>query len=86
LVLAGIPTRAQYFIRGEIKDETQKSLANVKMIFHSTGYIYYSGTWWLHNLLKCFDTATLGLKVTIKTIVLDVEENSLVLKMLAKGK
>ena len=34
---------AQYYLRGEIKDESNNSLANVKILIHSSGYIYYSG-------------------------------------------
>jgi Ca-activated chloride channel homolog len=36
-------SRAQYYLRGEIKDENNNSLANVKILIHSSGYIYYSG-------------------------------------------
>ena len=35
---------AQYYLRGEIKDEKNQYLQNVKIILHSTGYIYYSGS------------------------------------------
>jgi Ca-activated chloride channel family protein len=35
---------SQYYLRGEIKDETGKPLSNVKILLHSTGYIYYSGS------------------------------------------
>lgn len=35
---------AQYYLRGEIKDESGKPLANARMVLHSTGYIYYSGS------------------------------------------
>jgi Ca-activated chloride channel family protein len=38
------PLRAQHYLKGEIKDETNKPLANVKMILASTGYVYYSGS------------------------------------------
>jgi Ca-activated chloride channel family protein len=34
---------AQYYLRGEIKDENNTPLSNVKMVLHSSGYIYYSG-------------------------------------------
>jgi Ca-activated chloride channel homolog len=34
---------AQYFLRGEMKDESNNPMANVKIIFHSNGYVYYSG-------------------------------------------
>lgn len=35
---------AQYYLRGEIKDEKNQYLQNVKIMLHSTRYIYYSGT------------------------------------------
>ena len=36
-------TYAQYYLRGEIRDEKNNSLSNVKILLHSTEYIYYSG-------------------------------------------
>jgi Ca-activated chloride channel family protein len=35
---------AQYYLRGEIKDESNNFLANIKIILHSSGYVYYSGS------------------------------------------
>ncbi len=34
---------AQYYLRGEVKDEMNNPLANAKILLHSTGYIYYCG-------------------------------------------
>ena len=42
-LLFSSPVLAQYYYRGEIKDEANRPLANAKMLLHSTGYIYYSG-------------------------------------------
>ncbi len=39
-----LSSRAQYYLRGEIKDESNNPLSNVKMILHSSGYVYYSGS------------------------------------------
>ncbi|MEJ7740733.1 MAG: von Willebrand factor type A domain-containing protein [Chitinophagaceae bacterium] len=39
---SGLP--AQYYFRGEITDEGNKPLQNVKIVLHSSGYVYYSGT------------------------------------------
>jgi Ca-activated chloride channel family protein len=36
-------SRGQYYLRGEIKDESNNPLSNVKLILHSSGYVYYSG-------------------------------------------
>lgn len=35
---------AQFYLRGEIKDEKNNLLPNVKILLHSTGYLYYSGS------------------------------------------
>ena len=35
---------AQFYLRGDIKDEKNTPLANAKIRLHSSGYIYYSGT------------------------------------------
>lgn len=35
---------SQYYLRGEITDESGKPLSNVKMLLHSTGFVYYSGS------------------------------------------
>jgi len=34
---------AQYYLRGEVKDENNRLLQNVKILLHSSGYLYYSG-------------------------------------------
>ncbi|HPZ88019.1 MAG TPA: hypothetical protein PLQ32_07940, partial [Flavihumibacter sp.] len=36
--------QAQSFYRGLIKDSADSPLPNVKMLFQSSGYIFYSGT------------------------------------------
>jgi Ca-activated chloride channel homolog len=35
---------AQYYLRGEVKDEMNNPLTNTKILLHSTGYVYYSGS------------------------------------------
>lgn len=35
---------AQYYLRGEIKDEKNQPLQNVKILLHSNNHIYYSGS------------------------------------------
>lgn len=37
--------RAQFYLRGEIKDEKNQSLQNAKVLLHSTNHVYYSGTY-----------------------------------------
>lgn len=36
--------RAQYYLRGEVKDDKNESLANVKITLHSDKLLYYSGS------------------------------------------
>lgn len=35
---------AQFYLRGEIKDENNSLLPNVKILLHSNGYLYHSGS------------------------------------------
>ncbi|MEO6315879.1 MAG: von Willebrand factor type A domain-containing protein [Chitinophagaceae bacterium] len=35
---------AQYYLRGEVRDETNTPLANTRILLHSTGYVYYAGS------------------------------------------
>ena len=39
-----LAVNAQYYLRGEIKDEKDEPLQNVKMLLHSDRRVYYSGT------------------------------------------
>jgi Ca-activated chloride channel family protein len=36
-------SRGQYYLRGEIRDENNGLMTNVKIRLHSSGYLYYSG-------------------------------------------
>ncbi|MDP4211014.1 MAG: von Willebrand factor type A domain-containing protein [Bacteroidota bacterium] len=35
--------KAQYYLRGEVKDESNNPVSNVRIMLHSSGYLYYSG-------------------------------------------
>ncbi len=35
---------AQYYLRGEVRDETNTPLANSRLVLQSTGYVYYAGS------------------------------------------
>ena len=35
---------AQYYLRGEVRDETSTPIPNTKILLHSTGYVYYAGS------------------------------------------
>ncbi|OQP48858.1 hypothetical protein A4D02_06970 [Niastella koreensis] len=39
-----ITAHAQYYLRGEIRDEKNNLLSNARILLHSTGYIYSSGS------------------------------------------
>ena len=43
LVFISLCTHAQYYLRGEIRDANNSALSNVKILLHSTEYVYYSG-------------------------------------------
>ena len=43
LLLSAISTNAQYYLRGEIKDENNQPLQNVKIFLHSNHNQYFSG-------------------------------------------
>lgn len=42
LLLSGACS-AQYYLRGEIRNEQNHPIANARILLHSTGYLYYSG-------------------------------------------
>jgi Ca-activated chloride channel family protein len=44
ILISSIVYGQQFYIRGEVKDESGNALQNVNIILHSTGYIYHSGT------------------------------------------
>ncbi|HQW84878.1 MAG TPA: von Willebrand factor type A domain-containing protein, partial [Ferruginibacter sp.] len=43
-LITAISANAQYYLRGEIKDEKNQPLQNVKILLHSNNHFYYSGT------------------------------------------
>ena len=43
-VLLIFSSQAQYYLRGEIKDENNSLLPDVKILLHSSGYLYHSGS------------------------------------------
>ena len=87
MVLSCIAASAQYYFRGEVKDETQRPLSNVKMMLHSTGYLYYSGTYGGFGITSAnrTDTATLTLEgYRTCTVVLDSRiENQFTLRLIS---
>jgi Ca-activated chloride channel family protein len=41
--LQSIAVAQGYYLKGEVRDEAGKTLPNVSILQHSTGYVYYSG-------------------------------------------
>ncbi len=44
LIVVSTAANAQYYIRGEVKDEKNQPLQNVRIFIHSSHSLYYSGT------------------------------------------
>ncbi|HMG67109.1 MAG TPA: von Willebrand factor type A domain-containing protein, partial [Chitinophagaceae bacterium] len=60
-LLAGLSLGAQqFYIRGEVKDEAGNPLQNVGILLHSTGYIYYTGSYGSFGILSPKNTDTLS--------------------------
>jgi Ca-activated chloride channel homolog len=53
---------AQYYLRGEVKDETNRPIANAKILSHSSGYVYYTGNSGGFGITsnKLFDSVTIS--------------------------
>lgn len=44
LLVVHAATFAQFYLRGEVRDENNTTLSNARIRIHSSGYIYYSGS------------------------------------------
>ena len=53
----------QFYMRGEVKDESGTPLQNVSIVLNRTGYVYYTGTYGSFGILsnKSIDTLTFSL-------------------------
>ncbi len=49
----------QFYIRGEVKDESGNPLQNVNILLNSTGYVYYTGSYGSFGILTNKNTDTL---------------------------
>ncbi len=80
---------SQFYLRGEIKDESDKPLSNVKILLRSTGYIYYSGSSGGFGIMstKTTDSVSISLDgyqpMTVK--LLNNKYEYIILKLLASG-
>lgn len=44
LLLAACVVHGQLYLRGDVKDENDNPLSNARIVLHSTGFLYYSGS------------------------------------------
>jgi Ca-activated chloride channel family protein len=63
LIVLAFTARAQHYLRGEIKDEKNQPLQNVKIILHSNNHLYFSGTYGGFGITttNLFDSLTVSL-------------------------
>ncbi|MBL7699535.1 MAG: von Willebrand factor type A domain-containing protein [Chitinophagaceae bacterium] len=63
LLIQTAAASAQLYLRGEVKDENNNSLSNAKILLHSSGYLYHSGSMGSFgiNLPNRFDSITVSL-------------------------
>lgn len=67
---------AQLYLRGEVKDENNIPLANAKILLHSSGYLYHSGSEGSFGIAipKRFDSVTVSLS-GYQTVEAQVDAN-----------
>jgi Ca-activated chloride channel family protein len=58
-----VAAHAQYYLRGEIRDEKNNLLSNARIVLHSTGYVYSSGSSGSFGIMtkKTVDSITVSL-------------------------
>lgn len=63
LLLSCFSVTAQYYLRGEIRDEKNNTLTNARLLLHSTGFVYYSGTNGSFGILSTRNTDSLSISL-----------------------
>jgi Ca-activated chloride channel homolog len=63
LLIITTTASAQLYLRGEVKDENDNPLPNAKIMLHSSGYLYYSGSMGSFGItvLQRYDSITISL-------------------------
>ncbi|MEO7522973.1 MAG: von Willebrand factor type A domain-containing protein, partial [Ferruginibacter sp.] len=88
-VLSAFTGSAQYYLRGEVKDEKEQGLQNVKIFLHSSRLLYSSGTSGGFGITTntLHDSVTFNLQgYEPKTVAIDASVyQAIVLKALSKG-
>ena len=77
LLLFAFSSNAQYYLRGEIKDEKNQPLQNVRIFLHSNNQVYYTGTGggFGINTNSLYDSLTLTLDgYEVKTLKVNTEQ------------
>ncbi len=74
--LCFLSSRGQFYLRGEVKDENNSLLPEVKILLHSSGYLYHSGGSGAFGIPvpSAADTLTLSAE-GYETLVLPVDAN-----------
>jgi Ca-activated chloride channel homolog len=74
LLFAIVTAHGQLYLRGEVKDENDNPLSNAKIVLHSTGFLYYSGTSGTFGIIteNRFDSITVAL-TGYQSVVLRVD-------------
>ena len=89
ILLLAFSANAQYYLRGEIKDEKNQPLQNVKILLHSKNQFYFSGSYggFGINTNKQYDSASLSLDgYETKTVHVNAEQWQYIsLKILASN-
>jgi Ca-activated chloride channel family protein len=73
-LFAIVAAHGQLYLRGEVKDENDNPLSNAKIVLHSTGFLYYSGTSGTFGIItqNRFDSITVSL-IGYQPVVLRVD-------------
>ncbi|MGB4843616.1 MAG: von Willebrand factor type A domain-containing protein [Ferruginibacter sp.] len=77
LLLMAFTVNAQYYLRGEIKDEKNQPLQNVKILLHSNNHYYFSGSYGGFGITtnNLTDSVSLSLEgYELKTVKVNCEQ------------
>src|SRR5437773_3258956 len=63
LLISSAASSQQFYLRGEVRDESGNPLQNVSIMLHATGYVYHTGVYGSFGILtnRSIDTLTVWL-------------------------